>query len=95
MQILLVQTFIGVGVELLRIGPVVVAFIRGKVGPSLTEEERNATWLGLRPFSDPAPFLHAIKLYGFVLYFMLPFQGNWRKVVGRVYQHYGGGHVDI
>jgi len=73
MQILLVQTFIGVGVELLRIGPVVVAFIRGKVGPSLTDEERNATWLGLRPFSDPAPFLHAIKLYRFVLYFMVLF----------------------
>jgi hypothetical protein len=72
-QILLVDTFVGLGVELLRVSAVATAAIRSKVGPRLTEKERTTTWMGLRPLSDPLEFEHANLLAGTVLYFMVYF----------------------
>eukprot|EP00549_Striatella_unipunctata_P010714 CAMPEP_0118686614 /NCGR_PEP_ID=MMETSP0800-20121206/7914_1 /TAXON_ID=210618 ORGANISM="Striatella unipunctata, Strain CCMP2910" /NCGR_SAMPLE_ID=MMETSP0800 /ASSEMBLY_ACC=CAM_ASM_000638 /LENGTH=765 /DNA_ID=CAMNT_0006583685 /DNA_START=169 /DNA_END=2466 /DNA_ORIENTATION=- len=73
MQFLMVKTFLGMGIELLRISSVVMAFIRSKVGPNLTEKERNTTWLGLRPLADPLDFRHAEMLAEMILYFMVTF----------------------
>ena len=72
-QILLINTFIGLSSELLRISVVGIAFVRSFVGPRLTEEERRTTWMGLRPFADPLKFQHAEVLSGIVLYFIVFF----------------------
>lgn len=72
-QILLVATSIGIGIELLRIAPIVIAFIRGKVGPNLTEKEQNMTWMGLRPLADPIEFLYGVTMGKSILYFMVTF----------------------
>lgn len=72
-QILLVDTFLNMGLELIRISPIVIAAIRGQVGPRLTEKERSTTWWGLRPLCDPSEFEHANLLAGTVLYFMVYF----------------------
>lgn len=72
-QILLVDTFVSMGMELLRVSAVATAGIRGRVGPRLTEKERETTWMGLRPICDPREFEHAQLLAGTVLYFMVYF----------------------
>jgi hypothetical protein len=72
-QILLVDTFLPMGLELLRVTAVAIAAIRSMVGPNLTEKEKNTTWLGLRPLADPSEFAHASLLSGTVLYFMVYF----------------------
>lgn len=72
-QILLVDTCVGLSLELLRITPVATAFARSILGPKLTEEERRTTWCGLRPFADPLEFEHAKILSGLVLYFIVFF----------------------
>lgn len=73
-QILLVDTFLSMGLELLRVMPVATATIRSCVGPNLTEKERSTTWMGLlRPLSAPAEFEHANLLAGTVLYFTVFF----------------------
>mmetsp|Transcript_10784 Transcript_10784/g.16622 ORF Transcript_10784/g.16622 Transcript_10784/m.16622 type:complete len:874 (+) Transcript_10784:239-2860(+) len=72
-QILLVRTFLGLATELLRPSAIVIAWIRGKVGPNLTEKERNTTWMGLRPLSDPLEFEYASGLADSILYFMVTF----------------------
>lgn len=72
-QILLVNTCVGLSSELLRITPIALAFARTLVGPKLTEEERRTTWNGIRPFADPYEFQHAEVLSGFVLYFIVFF----------------------
>jgi hypothetical protein len=72
-QILLVNVFIGLGIELLRVAPVAVAWIRGMIGPNLTEKEKNTTWMGLSPLSDPIAFEHASIHAWNILYFMVLF----------------------
>ena len=72
-QILLVDTFLSMSLELLRVSAIAFAFVRSKVGPNLTEKERNTTWSGLRPLSDPPEFGHADALSSTVLYFMVFF----------------------
>lgn len=73
MQILFVQTFLGQGLELLRVIPVAKAAIRSRVGPNLTEKERNTSWLGLSPLADPGDFGFADTLSNGILYFMVVF----------------------
>ena len=70
---MLVQTSVDLSMELLRISPVGVAFVRSLVGPKLTEDERRTTWMGLRPFADPMEFQHASVLSGIVFYFVVFF----------------------
>jgi len=69
LQIVFIGTVIPVGVELLRVVPLVLATLRRRFGPNLTDKERNATFLGLRPLSDPPDFPHADLLSQIVLYF--------------------------
>lgn len=73
-QILLVATFVGQGLELLRVRPLLFAFIRTRIGPKLTEKERSKSLHEfLRPLSNPAEFEHAEVLANVVLYFMVMF----------------------
>ena len=73
MQILFVQTFIGQGLELLRVIPIAKACARSWVGPNLTEKERNTTWQGIRPLADPIEFEFADVVSNGILYFMVIF----------------------
>lgn len=73
-QIVLVTTFLGQGLELLRVFPLVIAFLRSKIGPNLTTKERNKIYRKyLRPLSDPSEFEHAQVFAIVVLYFMVIF----------------------
>eukprot|EP00529_Nitzschia_sp_RCC80_P004580 CAMPEP_0113497682 /NCGR_PEP_ID=MMETSP0014_2-20120614/30758_1 /TAXON_ID=2857 /ORGANISM="Nitzschia sp." /LENGTH=943 /DNA_ID=CAMNT_0000391633 /DNA_START=249 /DNA_END=3080 /DNA_ORIENTATION=- /assembly_acc=CAM_ASM_000159 len=72
-QILLVDTSVSLGLELLRVVPLAIAGIRGFVGPRLTQKERETTWMGLRPLADGLEFEHADLLSGSVLYFVVFF----------------------
>eukprot|EP00980_Cylindrotheca_fusiformis_P002691 scaffold627_cov125-Cylindrotheca_fusiformis.AAC.8 len=72
-QILLVDSAITLSVELLRVVAVATHLIRSKVGPNLTEKERNTTWLGIRPLADPQEFRHAQVMSNTVLYFVVFF----------------------
>lgn len=59
LQIAFVTTSVTAAMEILRIVPIVLAWLRGCIGPKLTEKERNTTFVGLRPLSDPAEFCFA------------------------------------
>jgi len=75
-QILLVATFLGQGLELLRVRPLAIALVRSmSVWPNLTKKEREKTLHGiLRPLSDPFEFEHAEIFANVVLYFMVNYQ---------------------
>lgn len=73
MQIMLVDTFIGLSTELLRVIPLSMAVMRRCIGPNLTEKERNTVYMGLRPLADPWEFEHAQVFGEAILYFMVFF----------------------
>ena len=73
MQILFVQTFLGQGLELVRVIPVAIAAVRSRIGPNLTEKERNTAWFGLSPLADPGEFGFADVSSNGILYFMVLF----------------------
>ena len=73
MQLVLIQTVIGLGSELLRTTALIQAFLRSQMGPRVTETDRHQVFLGLRPFSNPRYFLHAQTLAGTSLRFMVLF----------------------
>jgi hypothetical protein len=64
-QIVFVQTSIISTLELLRVVPLVMAFIRKFVGPKLTEKEQRTPFFGFRPLAAPAEFAHADNLSKF------------------------------
>jgi Calcium-dependent channel, 7TM region, putative phosphate/Late exocytosis, associated with Golgi transport/Cytosolic domain of 10TM putative phosphate transporter len=71
-QLMLVKTFVGQGVALLRLVPLSLAFLKSKLGPNLTKKERERAYgVYLRPLSDPREFEHAQELANLVLYFMV------------------------
>jgi len=70
---MLVNTCVGMSIELLRPVPVVLAILRSFIGPRLSERERQKTFLGLRPLADPLGFYHSHRLAVTVLYFMVFF----------------------
>jgi calcium permeable stress-gated cation channel len=72
-QILLVKTFLGLGLELLRVTPLAIAGIRRQVGPRLTEKERNSAWFGLNPLAVPNEFEYAAVTSEAILYYMVLF----------------------
>jgi hypothetical protein len=72
-QILIVDTCISLGVELLRVVPLTMALLRRCFGPRLTKKERETTWMGLRPLNDPSEFSHAEVLASTVLYYTVFF----------------------
>jgi len=72
-QYVFIVTSLGVGIELLRIGPVVMASLRSKFGPNLTEKEKNTPWLFFSPLACPPLFKHAAVLSTVVLFCMILF----------------------
>lgn len=72
-QLLLVRTFLGQGLELLRVIPVIIATIRSKLGPNLTAKERNSVWMGLKPLAVPNDFQYPEVASNIILYFMVQF----------------------
>jgi len=65
-QIILVQNLLALGLELLRLSPVVSNVLRkiaSKIlGHNLTEKERNETFLGLRTLDDPPEYFFGREL---------------------------------
>ena len=73
MQLVLIQTVIGLGSEMLRTTALVQALLRSQIGPRVTKADRYQVFLGLRPLSNPRYFLHAQVLAGTSLRFMVLF----------------------
>ena len=73
MQLVLIQTVIGLGSEMLRTTALVQALLRSQIGPRVTKTDRYQVFLGLRPLSNPRYFLHAQVLAGTSLRFMVLF----------------------
>jgi calcium permeable stress-gated cation channel len=73
MQLVLIQTVIGLGSELLRTTALIQAFFRSRIGPRVTEKDRSEPFIGLRPFCNPRYFLHAQSLAGICLRYMVLF----------------------
>lgn len=67
-QVILVQNWLGLGTELLRVSPIVQSILRHYVGKflgyDLTDKERSSSYLGLRVFSDPLEYYFGRKLGG-------------------------------
>mmetsp|Transcript_29069 Transcript_29069/g.50173 ORF Transcript_29069/g.50173 Transcript_29069/m.50173 type:complete len:1011 (-) Transcript_29069:114-3146(-) len=65
-QIIMVQNFLSLGIELVRISPIAQNFARKIVsnlfGHNLTEKERNETFLGLRSLDDPLEYYFGREL---------------------------------
>lgn len=83
MQLLLVRTCLGQGLELCRVIPLIIAGIRGRVGPNLTEKERNSVFFGLKPLAVPGGFQFSEVTSNMILYFMVLF-GTYRNYDGVV-----------
>uniref|UniRef100_A0A7S4JEF4 CSC1/OSCA1-like 7TM region domain-containing protein n=1 Tax=Odontella aurita TaxID=265563 RepID=A0A7S4JEF4_9STRA len=73
MQYVIVQTVLNLGFEIIRVGPIVTAWIRGKFGPNLTEKERETPWMGLTPISVAPEFDFADVQANLILYYMIMF----------------------
>eukprot|EP00574_Skeletonema_japonicum_P007718 CAMPEP_0201723402 /NCGR_PEP_ID=MMETSP0593-20130828/7476_1 /ASSEMBLY_ACC=CAM_ASM_000672 /TAXON_ID=267983 /ORGANISM="Skeletonema japonicum, Strain CCMP2506" /LENGTH=915 /DNA_ID=CAMNT_0048214515 /DNA_START=220 /DNA_END=2967 /DNA_ORIENTATION=+ len=65
-QIMIIQNTLSMGLELLRLTPVVTNLLRRIVarilGHNLTEKERNETFMGLRSLDDPLEFYFGREL---------------------------------
>ena len=61
-QIVFVGTVVALSMELLRIKPLLFAFIRRFLSPNLTEKERQTTVFGCRPLAQPLDFEGADNL---------------------------------
>jgi calcium permeable stress-gated cation channel len=72
-QIILAQTFFTQSLELLRVYPLFVAFLRRYIGPRLTEKERGRPFGLLRPLSCPPEFWHAETFAQLILLYMVSF----------------------
>ncbi|CAB9513971.1 CSC1-like protein ERD4 [Seminavis robusta] len=72
-QLVFISTVLGLGIELLRVVPVIMASLRGCLGPNLTEKERNQPWLFFNPLAVPPVFNHASVLSNVVLFCMILF----------------------
>lgn len=73
-QILLVKTFVGLPIEMLKVMPLLKAGLRSIVGPNLTSRESERIYLKvIRPLNQPLWLLHAEIMAANVLYFMVFF----------------------
>jgi hypothetical protein len=70
-QFVQVQNFLGCGLELLRIPRVVMALIRERIGPNLTEKERNTPYMGILPITEPEEMEYPMLFAEMILYFMI------------------------
>ena len=73
MQLMLVQYFVGLGLELARPVPCAIAAVRRAAGPGLTPKERDSPWLGLSPLSAPGELGHPALLSDVALMFVILF----------------------
>ena len=73
MQYVIVQTALNLGLELMRGIEILKAWIRGLIGPNLTEAERGKPWFSLEPLSV-VPEMEFADLQGtLILYYMILF----------------------
>jgi hypothetical protein len=70
-QFVLVNVFLTCSLELLRVLRVAKAFIRSRVGPNLTEKERNTVFMGLEPLTEPELMDFPLAFAEVVLYCMI------------------------
>lgn len=70
---MLVQTFLPLGLELLRSRNIAEGLARKFLGPRLSVEDRQTVWMGLHPFSNPRKIEHHEVLASSVLYFIVFF----------------------
>jgi hypothetical protein len=70
-QFILVQMFLGCSIEILRVVRVAMALARRKVGPNLTEKERNEAYFFLKPITEPEEMEYPMRYSEMVLYFMV------------------------
>jgi hypothetical protein len=70
-QIVFVAVTLMIGMEILRVVPLVLAWLRTCIGPRLTEKERNTTFMGIRPLCDPQEFEIADTFSQTVLFFVV------------------------
>jgi hypothetical protein len=59
------------GLEILRVVPIAMQWMRNCIGPRLTEKEKSATFFGIRPLCDPDDFEHADIFSQIVLNFTI------------------------
>merc|ERR1719469_1467014 len=71
-QYVITKTFLGCALELLRVVPIIIAFVR-KFGPNLTEKEKNLVWMGMAPLSVPMEVDFPQILSDLMVYFMILF----------------------
>jgi len=71
MQYVLVQTFVYLGPEILRLQPIVFAWIRSKLGPNLTEKERNQPWIIFRPLCVSEEFEFSTTQANLILFYTI------------------------
>lgn len=73
MQYVIVQTALNLGLELMRGIEIIKAWIRGLIGPNLTDAERGKPWLTLEPLAL-VPEMDFADLQGtLILYYMILF----------------------
>jgi len=70
-QFVQVQNFLGCALELLRLPRVVMALLRERIGPNLTEKERNTPYMGILPMSEPEEMEYPMLFAEMILYFMI------------------------
>ncbi len=75
-QVILAQTFFLQSIEVPRMYPLFVAFLRKFFGPRLTEKERQRRWGYLHWLGDPPDFWHAETFAQLVLFYMVAFVYN-------------------
>jgi len=69
MIFVLVKVCLSASFEVTRIVPAIIAMIRSKLGPKITEKERRQPWLGLKPLcfkfelTQPALLAHQIVVF--------------------------------
>lgn len=70
-QFVLVNLFVGCSFELLRVVRVGMAIARSRLGPNLSEKERNTSYLFLKPISEPDEMEYPKVFSELILYFMV------------------------
>jgi hypothetical protein len=70
-QYVQVKNFLGCSIEILRIARVAMALLRKRVGPNLTEKERNTPWMGILPMVEPEEVEYPMRFAEMILYFMI------------------------
>uniref|UniRef100_K3W856 CSC1/OSCA1-like 7TM region domain-containing protein n=1 Tax=Globisporangium ultimum (strain ATCC 200006 / CBS 805.95 / DAOM BR144) TaxID=431595 RepID=K3W856_GLOUD len=73
----IVQTFVNLTLEFLRVTPIIKAAIYSVFAPKLTPRQRQSPWFGLSPLSNPGDFgtTDGISQYYLVLIFLMVFCG--------------------